>query len=268
MVRICLSNFKGGVGKTQSAVNLAVGMVRRSGLRVLLVDVDAQANASRWLLPHHTSDTPGVAGALLRAGAPKAEEMHAVEAVPGLTVLPATAQLADVEPVLLTRISSETTLRRVLAPLDAAFDVCVIDCPPAVKSTWTRNALAAAEHVLVPLKSESSSLHGLVQLEEEVASIRDLVNPTLRVLGFLHFAVAERTRAAAGVRASLQASKGPLLMRAEVRVSEAARHMADDHLTVWDKGGCPRGAEDWPAVLEEVLERVAEPVAITIPVAV
>jgi chromosome partitioning protein len=255
---LAVCNSKGGVGKTQSAVHLAVGLARAGGYRVLLVDVDRQSNASRWLLPGHSHDMPGLPQAMLRGGAPRAEELHQVPSVPGLTVLPATRALAEVEAALPGRISQETTLRRVLAPLADAFDVAILDCPPNL-SGFTLNSLAAAQHALVPLESDVFSTDGLAELMLTVANVRGLLNPALEVLGLLHFKVDARTTLARDTRAALRKAHGTLLMTSEVRTSQAVRDLPRHGRTAWDAGADERGAEDWPEVLAEVVERLAGP---------
>ena len=115
-----LSNFKGGVGKTNLSAMLATALAR-GGRRVLLVDSDPQGDCSRWLLSTAYQELmPGLAEAMLRAGAPLPGELYEVPSTPGLTVLPGTQALNTVAAVLPSRMSQETTLRRVLAPLSGA----------------------------------------------------------------------------------------------------------------------------------------------------
>lgn len=254
MYVLAFCNFKGGVGKTNLSAMLAVGLAR-SGLRVLLVDLDANADASKWMLgPAWAEGLPGVAEALLGARSPRDEELHASPHAEGLTVLPASQALNMVSVVLPSRTSQETTLRRVLAPLASRFQVVVVDCPPT-RGPLGVNGLAAASGVLVPFKADKFSLDALLQLRAALVEVRELLNPGVHLLGQVLFAADPRTVSVRQVREALGAD-GDTLFRACIRSSEPGAQMATHGRTAWDKGADARVAADYQAVMAELLARV------------
>ena len=250
---LTLSNFKGGVGKTHLAAMLAVGL-SRAGQRVLLVDMDPQGDCSRWMLGnayHH--GMPGTAEAMLRAGAPRAEELHAVPSTPGLTILPATQTLAGVAVMLPTRTSQETTLRRVLAPLAGQYEAVVVDTQPS-KSALALNALTAAHGVLVPFRTDEFSLNALLAADAAVQEVKELLNSNVHLLGQVLFGAAPRTVSMRQMRDALGGTG--LLFESFIRRSEPGTQMATRRHTAWDKGEDAGVRADYEAVLAEVLARI------------
>lgn len=252
MYVLTLSNFKGGVGKTHLASMLAVGLARM-GQRVLLADMDPQGDSSRWRLgPAYRRDMPGIAEAIMRAGAPRPEELHAVPSTPGLTVLPATQTLAIAGTVLPNRTAQETTLRRVLAPLSSQFDVVVVDTQPS-NSPLSMNGIAAAHGVLVPLKADEFSLAALLKAQAAVQEVRELLSPHVSILGSVLFGAAPRT---VSVRQMREALAGDGLLTSFIRSSIPSSQMATRRTHAWDKGEDADVRGDYEAVLAELLERV------------
>ncbi len=178
---IVVANQKGGVGKTASAINLAVLMARR-GARVLLVDTDSQCTATRQLgvdphvLPLSLVDV--LAG---RAGA--AEVI--VAEVCGLDVLPAAAELAGVEMGLVAAVERERYLQDALAPVLEAYDGVVVDCPPNL-GLLVVNALVVADTVLAPVSCEDeASVQGVVALRATIDKLERLRGSRPRLVSML-----------------------------------------------------------------------------------
>jgi chromosome partitioning protein len=174
-----VANQKGGVGKTTSAVNLAVGLAR-GGLKTLVIDIDPQGNASTALGVEHSEGTPGTYEAL--GGQPMKELLVNSPESPLLWVLPATIDLAGAELELASRVARENQLRNSLNALlaEVEFDYVFIDCPPSL-GLLTLNAFVAARELLIPIQCEFYALEGLTQLLKTIDIIRTSINARLDV---------------------------------------------------------------------------------------
>lgn len=173
-----VANQKGGVGKTSTAVNIAAALAQ-GGLRVLLIDIDPQGNASTALGVEHSEGTPGTYEVLL-GGDPIATHMVRSPNQVGLWVLPASIDLAAAELQLGGIQGRETAMKRAIRTLlrDEHFDYIFFDCPPSL-GLLTINALVAAREVLVPIQTEYYALEGVTQLMRTIGLVRSQLNARL-----------------------------------------------------------------------------------------
>ncbi len=194
-----ISNQKGGVGKTTTAINLAAGLAG-IGFRVLLIDTDPQANATTSLGYRGATDG-GTTYDLLLDG--PADLQVIATSVPGLSLLPSSPDLAGAEIELVGVEGRERRLRDGVATLGSGSDVVLIDCPPSL-GLLTLNALVAAQGAIVPIQCEYLALEGLSQLLRTIQLVRQGLNTELSITGVLMTMFDRRTNLAAQVVAEVQ----------------------------------------------------------------
>lgn len=219
---VTIANQKGGVGKTTTTVNLAAAMALH-GLRVLVIDLDPQGNASTALGIDHHADIPSVYDLLIE-GKSLADVIVDVADIPGLSCVPATIDLAGAEIELVSLVAREARLRRALAEFAPDVDYVLIDCPPSL-GLLTVNALVAAEEVLIPIQCEYYALEGLGQLLRNIELVKSHLNPDLHVSTILLTMYDARTRLASQVADDVREHFGSTVLRTviprSVRISEA-----------------------------------------------
>lgn len=221
---IGVANQKGGVGKTTTAVNLAVGLAM-SGLRVLLIDVDPQGNASTALGIPHQLGTLGTYEVLVD-GEDISPLAQMSPETPGLEVLPATIDLSGAELQLAPAHNRERRLKDAIDVYLRGHDIdyVILDCPPSL-GLLTINALVAADEVLLPIQCEYYALEGVAQLQRTVAAVRQAFNPDLQLTNILMTMFDRRTRLSADVveevRTHFPTEIMETLIPRSVRVSEA-----------------------------------------------
>jgi chromosome partitioning protein len=217
-----VANQKGGVGKTTSTVNLAAALALH-GLRVLVIDLDPQGNASTALGVAHGVGTRSIYDVLL--GESSLDDVTtAVDITDTLYCIPATIDLAGSEIELTSQVAREHRLAKAVRSLELEVDYIFIDCPPSL-GLLTLNALVAAEEVLIPIQCEYYALEGLAQLLGTVDLVKAHLNPDLAVTTVLLTMYDARTRLADQVADEVRKHFGPLVLDSviprNVRVSEA-----------------------------------------------
>jgi len=255
---LTVANQKGGVGKTTSAVNIAAALALH-GLRVLLLDLDPQGNASTALGVEHTVGTPSIYDALL-GGRPLGEVTSDTDVTPNLRCVPATLDLAGADIELTSQVAREYRLQRALETFLVSgpeLDYVFIDCPPSL-GLLTLNALVAAREVLIPIQCEYYALEGLAQLLNTVELVTSHLNPKLAVSTVLLTMYDSRTRLADQVADEVRRHFGPLVLKPviprNVRVSEAPGF--GQTVITYDAGS--RGAISYVEAARELAERGRE----------
>ena len=176
---IAIANQKGGVGKTTTSVNLAA-CVADAGRRTLLIDADPQGNATSGLGVDKNALESSIYDVFIN-DLPLSDAVRPTM-LDTLRLVPANIELAGAEVELVTRMAREQVLKNALAAVRGAYDFVFIDCPPSL-GLLTRNALNAADTLLVPIQCEFYALEGLSQLMNTVRLVRRNLNPALDVEG-------------------------------------------------------------------------------------
>ncbi|WP_344126597.1 ParA family protein [Saccharopolyspora halophila] len=255
---ITVANQKGGVGKTTSTVNLAAGLAVH-GLKVLVIDLDPQGNASTALGVEHRAGVPSIYEVLLGETAVGDAAAQSTQSE-NLWCVPATIDLAGSEIELVTMVAREGRLKEALnsdSVNELGYDYVFVDCPPSL-GLLTVNALVAAHEVLIPIQCEYYALEGLGQLLRNIELVQSHLNPALWVSTILLTMYDGRTKLADQVTAEVRDHFGDLALRTviprSVKISEAPGF--GQTVLTYDPGS--RGSMSYLDAAREIAERGVE----------
>ena len=241
---ITLSNHKGGVGKTTSVINLGAGLVSL-GKKVLLVDLDPQANLSQSL--GYRDQELTIYGALKGE-----QEVKPIEVLPGLELVPSTLDLAGAEIELSAEAGREFILKELLEPLRSSYDYIIIDSPPSL-GLLTINAFTASNEVLIPLQSQYLALQGLTVLQGVIEKIQKRLNKGLKLGGVFITQYDKRKVLHREVLQTIQGHLKGLLLKTIIRDNIALAEAPAVGQDIFRYSSKSYGAEDYLALCKEVI---------------
>jgi len=245
-----LVNQKGGVGKTTTAINLGAYLAQ-AGMRVLIVDIDPQANATSCLGVNKTDVNGGTYDALIGRGSASDYILHNAEFK--LSLLPSSPALAGAQVELVGLEGRESLLRKVLAEIEDHYDYVLIDCPPSLGLLTLNGLLAATHGVIIPVQCEYLALEGLTQLMLTLQRVRKLLFPELAIRGVLLTMYDSRTNLSRDVVDEVQRhfpdKVFETIIPRTVRLAEAPSHGVP--ISAYDPSSV--GAAAYKAVANELL---------------
>ena len=249
---IAVSNQKGGVGKTTTAINLAAGL-SRSGKKVLLVDFDSQGNASQGLSAFTREEQPTVYSVLMENVPVKEAIVHSERN--GFDILPANLALAGAD-LEMDKMGAgkEQLLKNALAPVKDDYDCVLIDCPPSLGLLNT-NALTAADSVLIPVQCEYYALEGITQLLITIRLVQHTSNPSLKIEGILMTMYDIRTRLSVEVAQEVRQTFGRLVYQTSIPRNVKLSEAPSRGLSIFEYDPRSSGAQKYGDLTEEFLSR-------------
>jgi chromosome partitioning protein len=250
---LAITNQKGGVGKTTTAINLAAALSMK-GLRTLLVDLDPQANSSMSFVDVHSLER-SIYDALVEPGVGIADIMVPADKMPGLQIAPASISLANLEAKLIGDIDGHFRLKDALAKVSDAFDYIVIDTPPTL-GRITVNALVASSHVLIPIQSSYFAMEGTDDLLETIDKVKARANPQLQILGAVITLYDKRTLLARDIRSEIRKVFGNKIFKTTISKSVRLEESPAYRESIFTFAPKSTGAFEYYKLSEEVLSRV------------
>ena len=253
---IAVANEKGGVGKTVTVINLGAALAR-SGKRVLIVDMDPQANATKGLGIELAEGQPSIYDLLMDPSHRSADEAVMATKWEGLHIIPSHVDLAGAEVELVDVEGRENRLTEVCDTLTGVWDFVIMDTPPSL-SILTINVLTCATEVLVPCQTQPYAYGALEDLFDTIEAVNEEINPDLRVSGIVPTFVDKRTKISRSVLDKLRANENyrdfvfESVVRANTTIAESAE--VGKPVVFYRSGSY--GAKDYVRVAKELLERI------------
>ena len=248
---IAVANHKGGVGKTTTVASLG-SILSQKGYRVLLIDLDAQANLTTSLVANYEGPT------VYEAMTGKVETLPEVTVCDNLRLIPASLTLAMVDVELSTAIARESILTDVLVKADVGqrYDFVLLDCPPSL-GLITLNAFTASTDIIIPLVSEVLPFKGLTMINSFISMVKRKLNPRAHITGIL-ITRWEGSKLSKGIESKLRTAVGGLVFQTKIRknIRLAEAPLENRNIIDYDKN-C-NGAKDYQAFAEEFLARMEE----------
>ncbi len=250
---IAITNQKGGVGKTTTAINLSAALANK-GLRTLLVDLDPQANSSLTFLDTHQLER-SIYDALTEPDVHIADVVQPIPASPKLDLAPSNISLAKIEAKLLGELDSHYRLKDELQAVREHYDFVIVDTPPTL-GIITVNALVAATHVLVPIQASYYALEGTDDLLETIDKVKQRANPELQILGALITLYDKRTLLSKDIHDQIGSRFGDKLFETVITKSVRLEESPAYKESIFTFAPRSSGAYEYYKLSEEVLSRV------------
>lgn len=244
---LAIANHKGGVGKTTAVASIGAALAAK-GYKVLLVDLDAQANLTASL------STAEDEGRTLYNALRDRQDLPIVEVTDNLSLSPSSLDLAGVELELSGMMSREFILKDLLEPVAGIYDFILLDCPPSL-GLIAVNAFVAATDVIVPLTAEALPYKGLAMLRDVLGMVQRRLNPSLRLTGIVLSRWAGR-KLNKVVEASLRENYGDIVFETKIRENIAIAEAPLSKVDIFTYNPDSNGAKDYAALTDELLGKL------------
>jgi len=253
MKKIAIVNQKGGVGKTTTSINLSAGLARK-GKRVLLIDLDPQANSTSGL----GVDRENIKGSLFDVITGDCDVLDSIKetTAEGVDILPSSIQLAGAD-IYLTKnkkANNNELFTDIFKPFARKYDYIIMDCPPSL-GTINRNALTYADAVIVPIQTEYFALEGLTQLLSTMAYIKKEINPKLKIDGILLTMFDKRTNLSSEVKKEIKKFFKDKLYKTEIYRNVKVAEAPSAGLSIYDYDNSSVGAKCYMKFTEEFIKQ-------------
>ena len=245
---IAIANNKGGIGKTTTTASVGTILARR-GYKVLLVDMDAQANLTSSILPEIPDVT--IYEALMGR---EALPVMSVPSFSTLHIVPSSLQLAKVDMELVSAMERERKLQRLIEPVASDYDFIMIDCPPSL-GILTLNAFTACNGIIIPLVAEVLPFKGLTMVNDFIGMVSEHLNPSARVTGVL-LTRWENTNLSKQIEQGLRTQLGELVFRTKIRKNVNLAEAPLEAKNIVEYAPRSNGAKDYEAFTNELLEKL------------
>jgi chromosome partitioning protein len=250
-MRIAIINNKGGTGKTTTCVNLA-GAMAEEGLKVLLVDLDAQASASLSLGLSYESLRPSMADALFEAT--PWESAIRKNVLPGLDLLPGSMEMANSDLILGDEVGRENRLNELLYAATSRYDFIFYDCPPSL-SLISINALVASDAYIIPVTAEYLALEGLISMIAAVDEVKKGIGIEPNLIGVLFTMVNQGLRSTREIIQLVREQYGKQVLDTEIRRNVRLSEAPSFGKSIFQYAPTSIGAADYKALVDELRQR-------------
>lgn len=249
---IAITNQKGGVGKTTTALNISAALALM-GNKILLIDTDPQAHSTLSVLNDPTAHSKSLYDVLMH---PELgfSSIVATSTIPGLDIALSKISMAKLEPSLLGEIDGHYRLKDVLESIRSKYSHIVIDTPPTL-GLITLNSLVAATHLLIPIQSSYLCLEGTDDLLETIDKVKKVANPDLKILGILITLHDRRTNMARDVVRRIRKVFGDLVFKTHISKSVKLEESPAYKESIFTYAPHSVGAQQYRKIAEEIIDR-------------